>query len=59
MRFIADYPEGAPVFHGDARAKTLAHFPYSVVYVIKPDRILVLAIADERREPGFYEDHLQ
>lgn len=55
IRFISDYPEGAPQFHGDARAKTLPHFPYSVIYDIHPDRILIIALADERREPGTYD----
>jgi plasmid stabilization system protein ParE len=59
LRFIADYPEGAPLFLDDARGKTLSRFPYSVVYKIKRDRILVLAIVDERRKPGTYADHFR
>lgn len=59
LQFIADYPEGAPIFVGSLRAKTLARFPYSVVYDIKSDRLLVMAIVDERRKPGTYDDHFQ
>jgi hypothetical protein len=59
LQFIAEYLEGAPRFYGPTRAKTLAGFPFSVVYEIRPDRILVMAIADERREPGTYDDHFR
>jgi plasmid stabilization system protein ParE len=59
LRFIGEYPEGAPVFAPGSRGKTLAHFPFSVVYDIKPDRIVVMAIVDERREPSSYEDHFR
>lgn len=57
LRFIAEYPEAAPLFEGETRGKTLTRFPYSVLYEVKPDRIVVMAIADERRDPGSYADH--
>jgi plasmid stabilization system protein ParE len=59
LRFIVEYPEGAPHFAGTSRGKTLPHFPYSIVYDVKIDRVLVLAIVDERREPGAYDDHFR
>jgi plasmid stabilization system protein ParE len=58
LRFISEYPEGAPQIFGDCRGKTLQHFPYSIIYEVHSDRILVLAVADERREPGTYDDRL-
>ena len=59
LRFISEYPEGAPLVYGESRGKTLSHFSYSVVYDIHRDRILVIAIADERREPGTYDSRFQ
>jgi plasmid stabilization system protein ParE len=59
VRFIAKYPEGAPRFGEESRAKTLGRFPYSVIYDVRADRVLVMAIVDERREPGSYGDHLR
>lgn len=59
VEFIAEYPEGAPLFHGEARGKTMAHFPYSILYVIEPRRVLIVAVADDRRDPGTYNHRLR
>jgi plasmid stabilization system protein ParE len=57
--FIAEYPLGAPSFHDAARAKTMSHFPYSIVYVVEPRRVLIVAVADERRDPSAYDHRLR
>jgi plasmid stabilization system protein ParE len=38
------------------RSIVLARFPYSAVYTVESDRILVLAIAHQRRRPGYWRD---
>jgi len=58
LRFIGEYPYGGPEFHGETRAKTLRRFPYTILYVVLPDRVRVVAIPDERRDPDFYTDRL-
>ena len=55
LRFVTEYPEGSPQLQGHLRAKTLARFPFSIIYRAQAGRIVVIAIADERREPGTYE----
>lgn len=56
FRYISDHPLGAPELRGPVRGKTLPRYPYTVLYRITSDRIFVVAIADERRQPGTYDD---
>jgi plasmid stabilization system protein ParE len=58
LEFIAQYPRGAPIFRGSMRGKTMTRFPFTIVYEILADRILVIAIADERRDPKYYSRRL-
>jgi len=53
------YPLGAPVHSGDTRAKTLLHFPYTILYRVVGSRIFVVGIADQRRDPDYYADRIQ
>lgn len=43
-------------FADTARYWRLARFPYSIVYEFSPARLVVLAIAHERRRPGYWTD---
>jgi toxin ParE1/3/4 len=43
----------------DVRRVVMRRFPYDVVYVDLPDRIQVLAIAHERRKPGYWIDRIR
>lgn len=36
------------------RRHTLHHFPYSVFYEIRGDVVIVLAVAHQRRKPGYW-----
>ena len=46
------------VFRGETRRHFGGRFPYAVVYVDEPDRVLVLAFAHFKRRPGFWIDRL-
>jgi plasmid stabilization system protein ParE len=46
---------GAP-FDGDTRRILLRRFPFDVVYVVEPTEIIVVAIAHQRRKPGYWTD---
>ena len=54
LLYISEYPLGSRVLRGRTRGKTLLRFPYTVLYIILPDRVRVLGIADERRDPAHY-----
>jgi plasmid stabilization system protein ParE len=58
LQFIATYPLGAPFHAGDTRAKVLLHFPCSILYRVVGNRVFVVAIADQRRDPDYYADRI-
>jgi plasmid stabilization system protein ParE len=58
LRFISEYPHGAPIFRGRTRAKDLDRFPFAIVYLVLDNRLFVVAIADERRHTGAYDDRI-
>lgn len=39
---IAEHPEGFPVVHRDIRRAVLKRFPYSVLYRLKADHVIVV-----------------
>ena len=54
VAFIEKYPEGAPVERGNIRCKLLRRFPYELYYAIEPERLRVMALAHQRRRPGYW-----
>ena len=51
---LCEYPElGRPVGRGLRRA-LLRKFPYSLFYAVDSDEILVVAVAHQRRRPGYW-----
>lgn len=50
---LANPKVGAP-FREARRRYVLARFPYSVMYQIKLDEIRVVAVAHQRRRPGYW-----
>ena len=56
VRFIEIHPEGAPVERGSVRCKLLRRFPYEIYYSREADSIRILAVAHQRRRPGYWVD---
>jgi len=54
VTYIRDHPEASPVIIQSVRCKVLKRFPYSIMYSIKPDRIRILAVANQRRRPFYW-----
>jgi plasmid stabilization system protein ParE len=56
FRHLQQFPEsGASAeFANATRRWKLARFPYSIIYVTGGDRLVVIAIANERRRPGYW-----
>jgi toxin ParE1/3/4 len=46
------------VWRDSARRLPLRRFPYSIVYYVRESEVRVLAIAHQRRKPGFWMVHL-
>ena len=64
LRQIVDFPRaGAPVprVPRDLPVRRLAvkHFPYHVIYLETSDGLRILAIAHDRRKPGYWKSRLR
>jgi len=51
---IRSNPEGFKLVGTEVRRKLLRHFPHSLMYAIEPDRLRVVAVAHQRRRPGYW-----
>ena len=56
-KVLAD-PEAFQFVGADVRHKLLRRFPYSLLYAIESDRIRVIAVAHQKRRPGYWRYRL-
>jgi len=55
---VQENPEAYQLVGDEVRHKLLRRFPYSVLYAIEPDRIGVVAVAHQKRRPGYWSYRL-
>jgi toxin ParE1/3/4 len=53
---IIESPETWPLYEGVTRRFVLRKFPFSIVYWIVDDGIEIVAIAHNKRRPGYWGD---
>jgi toxin ParE1/3/4 len=60
LELVAATPEpGMPYVGGEnTRRVLLPRFPFAVVYQTEPELILVVAVAHQRRRPGYWRDRV-
>ena len=51
---IARFPQSAPEVAPGIRKCTLHKFPFSILYSIEKDGVLILAVAHHRRRPRYW-----
>ena len=51
-------PEAFQPVSDEIRHKLISRFPYSLLYVIEPDRIRIIAVAHQKRRPGYWSRRL-
>ena len=51
---IAQYPLAFPFQRGEIRKCLLHRFPYKLLYAIRDNSILVIAVAHQHREPEYW-----
>ena len=61
IELIARDPQMYPVYEGKRlsrafRRAMVDRFPYIVVYQIRPDETLIVAVAHSSQQPGYWED---
>jgi len=54
IQAISEFPERWPRYLHDTRRLHLHRFPYWVVYRVKPESVLIVAVAHDRRRPGYW-----
>jgi len=55
IALLSNNPELGAVWRGVARRLTMRRFPYSVVYRVSAGSLQVLAVAHQRRRPGYWK----
>jgi plasmid stabilization system protein ParE len=55
---IEAHPKATLLVGREVRRAILRRFPFSVLYVIEPDRIRILAVAHQKRRPNYWLDRL-
>jgi hypothetical protein len=55
-RFVTQFPQASPEISPGIRKRLLWKFPYSLIYSVEDEVLLVLALAHHRRRPGYWLD---
>lgn len=58
ISLVVAHPRSAKRVRGSIRKKVLSHFPYSVLYTIESDLILIVAVAHHKRRPTYWRNRL-
>ena len=53
-QWISEYPEIGRPFGRRLRRVLVPRFPYSLIYRVEPQRILIVAVAHLHRRPGYW-----
>lgn len=59
QRLIREFPEAWHSLPEGVRAARIRGFPYSLVYCIRSDEIVIVAFAHHSRRPGYWKDRLR
>lgn len=59
IRRILTTPQRWRVLDEDVRRCLVRVFPYSVLYTIERDYVLIIAVAHGKREPGYWKHRLR
>jgi plasmid stabilization system protein ParE len=52
---IRRMPEAYAILLGDARRVLVRRYPYAIIYRIRPDRIVIVAVVHTHRHPAQWE----
>jgi plasmid stabilization system protein ParE len=58
LGFVSEHPLAAPEEKG-VRKKLLNHFPYNLLYAIESNLIVVVAVAHQKRRPGYWRSRVK
>jgi len=52
--FAIQLPQAAPLVRPDVYKKTLRKFPYSLLYSVEGETVVILAVAHQKRRPEYW-----
>jgi len=55
---LSDDPEKWPMIGKEIRRRILPRFPYSILYKIDPEEIIIVAIMHQKRRPNYWINRL-
>lgn len=55
---IVENPEWFGVLEDDVRCCLVHRFPYGVLYEVRPDRVLIVAVMHLHRTPGYWKSRV-
>lgn len=58
ISLVVSHPRSARKVRGSIRKKPLFHFPYSLLYSIESNLILIVAVAHHKRRPTYWRSRL-
>jgi hypothetical protein len=58
VRLVKSYPFASTEIKVDIRRRLFARFPYSLIYGIDEQTLIVIAVAHSRRAPRYWVDRL-
>jgi len=53
---LRESPRIGSTFTDDTRRIPLRRFPFNLVYAVESDSVIVVALAHQRRKPGYWKD---
>lgn len=51
---LTEFPLAAQIVRSSIRKKVLPHFPYTLLYSVEPNKIVIVALAHHRRRPNYW-----
>jgi toxin ParE1/3/4 len=54
-KLISEFPKLGAAWRGRVRRLPLRRFPYSIVYYLSESEVRIVAVAHQRRRPGFWK----
>ena len=55
---VREHPEMGIVVSKELRRVLIRRFPFTVIYAVGPEQIVVVAIAHQRRRPGYWKGRM-
>ena len=61
VHLLLEYPEAGPALGRSKaiRKKVLRRFRFTLIYAVEPELIRIIAVAHERRRPGYWRARLK